>query len=173
MSIIEPAIQNWSTKLEIEIWHPSSKVSTKQTSGKLYSIENISITRNREQRGINTVGGARKGFVTVEGDFTATFAVNHMDPRLPKLEELYANNEMFDLKIVESSATPIIADQEWQFNSQSIRGCMFETATDTYQFGDKPMREFTIKFLGSSIVPSGGSNEITEDNGIYGVDVTW
>ena len=135
--------------------------------------DNVAITAgsgttvSTDERTINSVAGARKGFTTVEGDFTLTISLPETDPNTHKIEELYAKNVMFDVALVEVTA----ALTEWQIGKVIAAGCMFENVSTSYDANDKPMREYTAKFLQSTVMKADGTGGIIMRDGNYTVSV--
>ena len=171
----QPSIDaiTWSTKLQLLIRTPSLlKQTGSQLTRTAYTFERLSVSRNREQRTINSVAGARKGFTTVEGDFSFTISLPETDPNTAEIEKLYASNTMFDITLEQRSAGAQNTD-EWKLNTVVARGCMFENASTSYDANDKPMREYTGKFLMSVMSPSDGTPTIDMRDGNYAVRVAW
>jgi hypothetical protein len=172
----EDTVVTWSTKLELAIYAPSKLRGTQGKSKKCYTFERLSISRNREQRTINSVGGARKGFTTVEGDFTLTLSLPETDPDTEEIEKLYSSNIMFDVVLAQRATTPTEPFRdEWKIAQVLASGCMFENVSTTYDANDKPMREYTAKFLKSEVTGDTG-NTTSQREGNYAtgeVSVSW
>ena len=164
----------WSTKLKLAITTPSVLKTGSPKTKEVFTFERLSVSRNREQRTINSVAGARKGFVTVEGDFTLTISLPETDPNTAEIEKLYSSNQMFDIALMEVLHS-VDAPQEWQIAQVLAYGCMFENVSTSYDANDKPMREYTAKFLKSGITDNSGG-EINQRDGNYAsgsVTVSW
>ncbi len=161
----------WSTKLYLTITTPTVLKLGAPKAKEVYTFERLSISRNREQRTINSVSGARKGFTTVEGDFIITLSLPETDPQTKEIERLYSSNQMFDIALQELNDS-----NEWKLNSIVAKGCMFENVSTNYDINDKPMREYTAKFLQSEVTPSDETNAIKQRDGNYAtgtVTVNW
>ena len=162
----------WSTKLFLAITTPSALKTGTTSTANIYTFERMSISRSREQRTIHSVAGARKGFTTVEGDFTITISLPETDPSTPNIEMLYASNQMFDIVLAQMppATTTATAPTEWQIKQVVAYGCMFENVSTSYDANDKPMREYTAKFLKSGVKDT-LNTETTMRDGNYAVGV--
>ena len=169
----------WQTKQKIVVTYPSQLVETSgATSRDIFQAGRISINRGREQRTINTIAEARKGFTTVERDYTITMTMYETDENLVHMESLYATNEFFDLAIaaIDDSNTVTEKDlREWQIVEFLALGCKIESSRVTYDPMMLPVREYTIKFLKTSKqFLKEGSEPITEGDGLYWeVNIQW
>jgi hypothetical protein len=172
----EKTVTTWQTKLRVLVSYPSILVDTRAPKN-MWEVTTISVNRSKEQRTINTVVGARKGFITVERDFTGTFTIQETDPALAALERLAASNDLFDIAIEEytENREKSEGDQEWVFSQIAAVGCKIEDVRTRYDFAMLPMREFTFKFLRSEITDIENPDEpTTEQTGVYwDVDVSW
>ena len=156
----------WSTKLKLAITTPTILKGGVPGTKNVYTFERLSISRNREQRTINSVAGARKGFVTVEGDFSLTISLPETDPNTQEIEKLYSSNQMFDVALMENIGSDIVSPGEWKIAQAIAYGCMFENVSTSYDANDKPMREYTAKFLKSTI-KNNDSTETSQRDGNY------
>lgn len=159
-----------STRYALGIRYPSQVFGSTGKEIKIDTVESVSFTRNREQRMIPTIGRARSGFVTIEGDLVASITLSHLDEAIPKLESLYASNQPFDIVVNEREGE----DQgEWEISEILAVGCLFETVTDTIAAGDKPMREYSIKYLENNISDRDGRTYTERDGHYWKVNVQW
>lgn len=177
MSEEEKSVTTWQTKLRVRVGYPSSVFGTPEYKS-MWEVTTISVNRAKDQQTINTVVGARKGFITIERDLTGSFSIQETDPNLEKLEELAASNDFFDILIEEYTGDAYKEseeDKEWSIAEVVAVACKIETVRTRYDFAMMPMREFTFKFLRSSTLPAGeDKSKIVEQTGIYwNVDVQW
>lgn len=173
----EKSVTTWQSKIRVRVGYPSSIFGTPVYKS-MWEVTTISVNRSKEQRTINTVVGARKGFITVERDLTGTFTVQETDPNLEGLERLAESNDFFDILIeeyTEDATKEDPADKEWSLAEVVAVGCKIETVRTRYDFAMMPMREFAFKFLRHSQLPTGvGKSKIVEQTGVYwNVDVQW
>ena len=171
----EKGATTWQSKIRVKIAYPSalSPVAGTPSPITMWEITTISVNKTKEQRTINTVVGARKGFITVEGDLTGAFTVQETDPNLDKLEELAATNDFFDIIIEENESAAGETGGEWTLSEVIAQGCKIEEERTRYDPLMLPLREFTFKYLQSSVKPV-GKEAIKERTGIYwDVQLTW
>jgi hypothetical protein len=173
----------FEAKFKIQIQFPSSKqlAIPGLNGGKkdLWEVTSINIARNKQQRTINTVAGARKGFITVEGDLTGSFTLQESDPNIKYIEQLAASNDFFDIIISEYMDTvttrPGSKPAEWKLAEVLAVGCKIESVRTRYDFGVLPMREYSFKFLEhDTAVITNSAKRFKENDGIYlDVIVDW
>ena len=166
----EPGV-TWQTKLKVVIMWPSQITGGMPGAPKtIFEAGRISLEKNREQTTIHTISMGRKGFITVERDYTFTMSVNETDENLYHLENLYDSNSYFDMALAQMDSS----DKEWKIIQYLAIGCKFETARTTYDPMMLPVREYTAKYLRTSLSFRDKAFDLKSGDGRYSLaTVNW